>query len=398
MNPSSVLGKLLVIIVIFVVFGCDAKDQKSDIASILDAAILDAAMSDQMVDTLDVGADMAPDTADAQISDTGAQQIPDMSPDLVDALINEMTPDAGPPVIPGPCVDNEALTCIDLCNTLTSCFSESTCLGFQNGDQTALIDACVSSCGFNSSTRELLCLSNDDNCEVILDRLFMADEALGTLCSGNFSDEDRQACTDICSRTSECTNGGNTMVETEQSCRFQCLVQGAASVSDCISVLACDENFEGQVQACLQGRSPQPPLLTTCDELCDQLALCQPNSLGAIGATTTAETCVQDCGTRLSTPASIACAGRLSCDLSLALTQTCADENLDVPTCEIGCLRVLECSEESNPFGASNAQLQQCITNCSADATLDERRCSFEVSCTPNFLENFYSCIEMTVP
>ena len=397
MNPYSVLEKLLVITAISMLFGCDAKDSEPRSASLTDATLSDATLSDAAIpdQIIDRGIDMARPSADAQVSDAANQPMTDMSTQVVDATV--MTADAAPSVIPGPCVDNQALTCTQICNTLTTCFAESTCLGFENGNQTTLIEACVSSCGFNSSTREILCQSDGDDCDVILERLFMADEALGTLCNGNFTEEDQQACTDICARTSECTNGGSTMVETEQNCRFQCLLQGAASVSDCISALACNANFEGQVQACLQGRSPQPPLLTTCGELCEQLELCQPARLSAIGENTTPANCVMECSTRLSTPASIACAGRLGCELTAPLAQSCADENVDTPSCEIGCLRVLECSGESNPFGASSEQLQQCVANCTSDSTDGERSCSFEVPCTSTFLEDFYNCIEMSV-
>jgi hypothetical protein len=392
-------AKLLLFLATILVLGCGSKDRES-----VDTDLADSALLDQMIGSSDVGldmlvqeSDMTEPLSDAHLSDMGVAQIPDMSAEVADTMVTEMTPDAEPPSLPGPCGDNEALTCAQLCETLTTCFSNSTCLGIGDGDQTALIEACVSNCAFNSSTRDILCQSEGDTCEVVLDRLFMADEALGTLCSGDFTPEDREGCAQICLRTSECTDGGNAMLETEQSCRFQCLLQGAASVSECIAELACDDTFEARVQSCLQGRETQPPLLTNCAELCTQLGNCQVPPFDAISASTTQETCLQDCAIRLVTSASVACAGRLTCGLTLPLTQVCVEENLDAPSCEIGCLRILECSQASNPFGASNDQLQQCTSDCAERSTLDERRCSFEASCNPDFLQNFSNCIEMSM-
>ncbi len=400
MIPPSVLQKLIPCVIALVVFGCDDDTTPStgvtEVADASEVQAMDAMMSD--IDPLET--DISQAQTDARLADVGVEMSDatvSTTDSTTDASIDMRTSDAQPSVPPGPCPGDSDQTCAQLCATLTTCFADSTCLGLPEGDQAALLDACQSSCGFNSSTRDILCGADGASCEVVLERLFMADETLGTLCSGDFTPSDRQACADICARTNECAAGGDALIETEQSCRFQCLLQGAASVSECISGLPCDASFEAQVQACLQGRESQPPLTTRCEALCADLQNCEMPAFMGISASTTPESCVVDCEVVLTTPASIACAGRQNCGLTPEASQNCADSNLDAPSCEISCLRILECSSDTNPFGASTTQLQQCLSSCESGSTLGERLCSFETECNSDFLENFANCVDMSV-
>ncbi|MGB0645863.1 MAG: hypothetical protein ACPGQS_01750 [Bradymonadia bacterium] len=365
----------------------DEPDIQFDDAS-TDMTVIDAQTNDAM------GLDATLPEEDVSTSDA---EIPmDLGIDA-ESITEDMTVEDAA-IIPGPCPDQTDKTCTSLCTDFVACLGESDCPVLETGNATVFLEACLDSCGFNTSIRSILCEDQMNGCQDVLSRIFEADETLGTLCEGDYPEDSRNACADICDRTQACLADDPASAETQQTCVYQCLVQDGANARDCIAALTCDEAFEGNVQACLQGRTIAPPLVTSCGALCNDLSTCMPSQITAFGAAATIEDCRSQCELQLTTPASVACGGRLGCALTAGSVQTCAAENAEAPTCELGCLRVFECSREANPFGLSPAQFDVCVEECSETSTPESRRCSFETPCDEAYLNAFYECIESPVP
>ena len=113
--------------------------------------------------------------------------------------------------------------------------------------------------------------------------------------------------------------------------------------------------------------------------------------------TETIEGCQTQCELQLTTPASVVWRSSW-CALSTESIQTCEMANAQAPSCELGCLRVFECSREANPFGLSPSQFDACINDCNETSTPESRQCSFETPCDENYLNAFYECLETVSP